>query len=410
MKYKDIISDSNFVDGVIAKTKISLTIPENGWQKSFYEKIKNNYVGVVTDSKEKKIENLRETVKNVLSWIDDNIEVDKNYRFSYFSGFLNPNEILILKYIPKSYKTKLIASSFKLLGIPVRWKGRLEYFDGEKYTIVQEDDNEDHLDNIEAKKDDEDLRKIKLKIYVDNIQIKAEPWENFLFLKIGSDEDNIRYTYFEGEIDEKDSLSFNLKVREEKDNNYYITAMIRNGNGDTDMRLISLEKIVDNNIEFKLNTPIEHLDFTKKWDKNTIKNIKTYSNNLDKKYFKKDEKTNKILFIRNKLQNEPEVRMFDLIKAKTDFYKKNSTKVIVYSEDRGNDDIIFENKKIKDSYILQSGKTLFDTKEGLTAEDYPIIFLLNERNDLLFSSRGYNMGIADLLIRKIKESCVQGCK
>ncbi len=407
-KYQNIIEDSIFVDGIIAKTKISLTIPENGWQKSFYEKIKSNYIGNKTDSKERKIENLRETVKNILAWIDDSIEIDKEYRFSYFSGFLNPNEILILKYIPKSYKTKLIASSFKLLGIPVRWKGRLEYFDGEKFTIV---DGKNTEKKTEESKDEvnDDMREIKLSIFVDNIKIKAEPWDNFLFLKIGKDEDNIRYTYFEGELDKNDSLTFNLKIREEKDNNYYITAMIRNGNGDTDMRLISLEKVVDNKIEFLLNTPTEHLDFTNKWERNTIGNIKKFMKNLTE-VSSSDEKVNKILFIRNKLQNEPEVRMFDLIKAKTDFFEKNSAKVIVYSEDRNNDDIVFKNDKINKIFDLNSGKSLLDIKEDLTPEDYPIIFLLNERNDILFSSQGYNMGIADLLVRKVKESCVQGCK
>jgi len=407
-KYQDIIEDSIFVDGIIAKTKISLTIPENGWQSSFYEKIKSNYVGNKTDSKERKIDNLRKSVKNILAWIDDSIEVDKDYRFSYFSGFLNPNEILILKYIPKSYKTKLIASSFKLLGIPVRWKGRLEYFDGVKFTVIEEENTE--KETKESKDDIDNMREIKLSIFVDNIKIKADPWDNFLFLKIGKDEDNIRYTYFEGELDKKDSLTFNLKVREEKDNNYYITAMIRNGNGDTDMRLISLEKIIDNKIDFLLTTPTEHLDFTNKWEKKTIENIKKLMVNMTEISSSK-EKVNKILFIRNKLQNEPEVRMFDLIKAKSDFFEKNSAKIIVYSENRDNDDIVLDdNSKTKKTFILKSGKSLLDVKEGLAAEDYPVIFLLNERNDVLFSSQGYNMGIADLLVRKVKESCVKGCK
>ena len=280
----------------------------------------------------------------------------------------------------------------------------MEYFNGEKFSIIEKAEEE----QIKEEKSSDDMREIKLSIYVDNVQIKAEPWDNFLFLKIGKDDDNIGYTYFEGELDKKDSLSFNLKIREEKDNNYYITAMIRNGNGDNNMRLISLEKILDNKVDFYLKTPVEHLDLTNKWSKNTIGGVQNLMKSIIEITSKK-ERINKILFIRNKLQNEPEVRMFDLIKNKIDLFNKNSAKIIVYSEDRGNDDLVLEDK-IKDSFILKSGESFIDEKRNLTAEDYPIIFLLNDRDDVIFSSRGYNMGIADLLVRKVKESCVQGCR
>ena len=33
-----------------------------------------------------------------------------------------------LHYIPKSYKTKTVNCALKLLGVPIRWKGRMEYY------------------------------------------------------------------------------------------------------------------------------------------------------------------------------------------------------------------------------------------------------------------------------------------
>jgi len=35
-------------------------------------------------------------------------------------------------------------------------------------------------------------------------------------------------------------------------------------------------------------------------------------------------------------------------------------------------------------------------------ENYPILFLLDKENEIVFSSIGYNMGISDLLLKKVK--------
>jgi len=365
-RFSEVVPDSLFKENVIGFTWRSATPPQNGWQKTFYSKIKNLAA-----------EDIPQTVQNVVTRVDENTEVDSNFTWTYFSGSLNPNEILNLKHIPDWYRTKLINCSLKLLGIPVRWKGRLEYFDGDKFVALEKKTD----DKKEEKKTEV---KLKISIFVDGKQVKAEEWKNFLLASL-SDEGAISYIYFDGE---NDSLDFNATYLRKKDDNIYLEASVRNSNGDADviLKTIALE---DTAIIAKLKTPKEFIDRTSKWSADT-------KNAIEKIISPISDKKKKILFVRGKISNEPETRMINKIKNKITDFQNENTEIIIYSQNRSNKDL----KKLKDKVILKKGnKIIFD---GLSETDYPVIFVLDENNEITFSTVGYNMGITELLLKKVK--------
>ncbi|MBT3169646.1 MAG: hypothetical protein HN952_03485 [Candidatus Cloacimonetes bacterium] len=347
------IPDSIFTENLIGFTWRSGTPPQNGWQKEFYQKIEK--LAGKTPAK---------TVKNVLKWVDKQIEIDDNFVWTYFSGSLNPNDILNLKHIPEFYRTKVVNCALKLLGVPIRWKGRLEYFDGAKFVAVENSNEKEEADEKETS--------LQIAIFVDGKQVKAEAWENFLIADL-NEEGTISYTYFDGE---NDSLTFNAVYRPKADKNIYLEAFMRNGNGDANVVLKSLENLDE--ITVNLETPKEYLDNSADWDLATLQKLEKIIDS---------QKT--ILFVRGEVANEPEARMLKQIAEKSDKFKE--TEIIIYSENRNNDDIA----DLTDKFILKTGEKLLDENN-----DYPVIFLFDETKNLIFSSNGYNMGIVELLLKK----------
>ena len=365
-RFADTVPDSLFKENVIGFTWRSATPPQNGWQKTFYRKIKNLTA-----------ENIPQTVQNVVNWADENTVVDSDFVWTYFSGSLNPNEILNLKYVPKWYRTKLINCSLKLLGIPVRWKGRLEYYDGKEFIALEEK-------NEEKEEEKKTEKKLKISVFVDGKQVKAEEWKNFLLASL-SEEGEISYIYFDGE---NDSLDFNATYLRKKDDNIYLEASVRNSNGDANV-IIKTIAWEDTAIIANLKTPKEFIDITSKWSEKTEKTIKKIAASVS------DDKK-KIVFIRGKIANEPETRMINKIKEKIENFKNNDTELIIYSQNRSNKDL----KELKDKIILKKGnKVIFDE---VAETNYPVIFVLNKENEIIFSSVGYNMGITELLLKKVR--------
>lgn len=355
------IPDSIFVDNVIGFTWRSATPPQNGWQKDFYPKI------------EKLIcKNPAKTVKKVIKWVDKNIEVDEDFVWTYFSGSLNPNDILNMRTIPEFYRTKLINSTLKLLGVPIQWKGRLEYFDGKDFVAVEE----------KEKKEEQDQKKyITISIFVDGEKVKADSYENFLIAKL-SEEGTISNIYFDGK---NDSLDFKADYRYKDDDNVYIESFVRNGNGDANIIIKSIEGL--DSVRIDLITPKEYLDNSDKWCEETKQNV-------IKLVEKGDSLAFRLLFVRGEISTEPEERMLEQLTAKTEEFKKSNTELILYSEIRAVDDL----DNLKEKFKIMKGDKIISED----IENYPVIFLLNKENEITFSSIGYNMGIADLLLKKVK--------
>lgn len=357
-RYEKIVPDSIFYNYVVEQTWHSATPPENGWHKVFYQKL------------EPFIEpTINKTAQNILKWIDKKITVEENFKWSFFSGSLNPVQLLNMKYMPSFYRIKVINSAFKEAGIPVRWKGLLEYFDGKNFIPIETKEKEKTLADS-----------CRIKIFADDKQIKAEPWNNFLIASLNKKNGIIKYTFFEGY---NDSLDYIANYRHKKNEPVYLEAFIRNTNGDANVKIKSLENHAIT--EVFLKTPQEFIDYTNRWSPQELTDIKQISTQQNKK----------IIFIRGPRKIEPEISMLNQLYQKVSDFNKHNTDLIIYSENRSNQDISNNYSGIE----LKSGKKILT---NLQTEDYPAIFLLNEKNKIIFSTNGFNLGIAELIMKKIK--------
>ncbi len=354
--------DDIFTENVIAFTWRSRTPPQNGWQQELYLKVKKLAA--------KKPDR---TVEKVLSYLDKQLEIDNNFVFSYFSGSLNPVDILNMKYVPSVYRKRALNSILKILGVPVQWKGRLEYYNGKDFVAVED---------VVAEEEKDELVKIGVNIFVDGKQVKAEPFENFLLARLG-DDGEIYYTYFDGE---SDGMAFNAEYRAGEGDNIYIEAVVRNGNGDSNVIIKSIDEMEE--ITLRLVTPGEYLNNLGAWSDETVEKVTAFVSS-----FKLNGK--KILFIRNRISSEPEVSMLKEIIERADNFSARNADLLIYSENRSNGDL----KEFANQFILSDGNSLIS--ENLAEEDYPVIFVVNEQNEIVFSSRGFNLAISDVLLKQI---------
>jgi hypothetical protein len=363
-KYYKSIPDTIFIQNVISPTWQGGQVVQNGWQKNFYEMVKG-----LRSSK------IKNTAAEVIKWADSKVSVDPDFAFYYYSCPLNPIEIINMVSVPEIYRTKLIDSALKILGIPTRWKGQLEFFNGKEFVVLEpKDDKKEELikENI-----------LRLSIFSDGKQIKAEPWENFLVSEFSEGE--LNYYYFDGK---NDSLDFIITYPEDKNKGLYIQAGIRNSNGDAN---VSIKPITqkEGTLRIDLTSPKEYIDISGSLGDGNISAVKNYISGLD-------QKGSKILMIRGSIQNEPTVRMTSLLTDKINDYQENGTGLIIYSEERDGSDLIEVPGMTK-----QHGSAIL---QGISMESYPVIILFDAENNIIFASKGYNMNIGDLLLKKVKKN------
>lgn len=363
-RFKKLIPDTIFTQNVIAPTWMGSQVVQNGWQKEFYKKVK----GLGSS-------NIKTTVKDVLNWADSKIKVDSGFVYHYYSCPLNPLEIINMKYIPDFYRTKLIDITLTTLGIPTRWRGQLEYYNGKEFVFVEPESD--------AKEEKIKEKTLRLSTYIDGKKTKAEPWSNFLMSELS--EGSINYYYFDGE---NDSLDYIIKYPENRDKNLFVQAGVRNSNGDAAVHIKPLDQTEDS-IVIKLNTPREYLDVIAEFRPEALSSVSNYVSKLG-------INGSKILMIRGVVPNEPTHRMADILMQKGEEYKNKSTQLIIYTELRDDDDI-------NDSKYLVKKKGDILIPE-IADENYPLVFLLDDSNKVLFAFKGYNMNIADLLLKKIKNN------
>ncbi|MCF7920326.1 MAG: transglutaminase-like domain-containing protein [Candidatus Cloacimonetes bacterium] len=359
-------SDSLFSEGCIARTWNSASPVQNGWQKEFYQQISP----LLTDS-------AQSTVAALTEWVKDNTEIEDDFVWTYYSGALNPLEILNLHYVPAFYRTKVINSALKLAGIPVRWEGQLEFHNGSEWTAV----------NISTEQEQEsELRNFTLRIFVDDQEVKADPYANFLVSALG--EDGYLYnTWFDGD---NDSLAFQGKYRLAENENIHIEAAIRNGNGDAAVAIRPLTSD-DQEIIINLKTPKEFLDISTSWDADVLADITAF---IDSEPFE----GKKIVMVLAEKDSEPQVHSTRFLAEKLEKYSELHARLYIYSEKRSIKDLEADTRL--QNAIIKKGKPILES--ALSAENYPAIFVFNENNELLFSAVGYNMGIADLIQKKLK--------
>jgi hypothetical protein len=360
IKNSKVLQDSLFRSNVIKRLWTSSVPPENGWQGEFYEKIKHLAAN-----------NLDKTVQNVIQWVDEQIIVDSSYTFSYFSGSLNPVQMLNMKHIPDFYRIVLIKSALKQLGVPLQWKGRLEYFNGDSFVSLE--------DSSKEEKTEDKLQSVIIQLFVDEKPIKAEPFSNFLISKLHNNGE-ISYTFFEGD---NDSLDFKASFRRKDEDVIFLQAAIRNSNGDANV-LIKTIYPNDEIVKILLNTPREFVDVSSTFTEKSLQRMKKISQKIHGKY--------KIIFILGKEKNEPEERMYLQMQEKMAQFDEIGATFKVISLRADNFDFVEDSVKI-------DNKLSFDK---IPDNQFPLLFLYNAKNELLFSGKGYKMGISDLLLRKMK--------
>ena len=357
------LSDSLISEGCIARTWRSASPVQNGWQEEFYEIIRH-LIDVEIEL----------TVQNMINWIKENTEIDDDFVYTYYSVPLTPLEIIKMYYIPDFYQIKLLNAGLKLSGIPVRWQGQLEYYNEGSWMPALFEEKEE---------ENNELVNFKINIFVDGKQVKAEPWDNFLVAALNPGGD-LYPIWFDGE---NDSLAFSGKYLKEENESIHIEAAVRNGNGDAHVAIRPLLKD-GQMVEINLISPREYLDITTKWERWTKENVKNIARENG------SEKNKTIIIVMAKESSEPQIHTQRLILEKLDKIIEKKVDLIFYSEGRAITDIVPE------SIIQIGGENILEGE--LQLEDYPAVFLLNEENNIVFSSTGYNMGIADLLIRKLK--------
>ncbi|MBN2857586.1 MAG: transglutaminase domain-containing protein [Candidatus Delongbacteria bacterium] len=363
-RFKKQVPDTIFTQNVITPTWTGSQVVQNGWQKEFYETVKS--LGS---------SNIKTTVKDVIDWTDSRLRVDSAFVYHYYSCPLNPLEIINMKNVPEFYRSKLIDITLTSLGVPTRWRGQLEYFNGKEFVFVEPE--------TESKEDKVNEKTLRLSIYVDGKKVKAEPWNNFLMSELA--EGSINYYYYDGE---NDSLDFVIKYPENQEKTLFVQAGVRNSNGDAAVHLKPLDQTEDS-LEIRLTTPREYLDVIAEFGTEALKTIGEYVSDLG-------IKGSKILMIRGVVPNEPTHRMTDLLIGKASDYKSKGASLVIHTELRDDNDL-----SDSENFIKKKGNILIPE---IADENYPLIFLINENNEVLFAFKGYNMNIADLLLKKIRNN------
>lgn len=362
--YKKSVPDTIFVQNVISPTWTGGQVVQNGWQKEFYGLVKN-----LRSTKIKK------TVEDVVKWANSKVTVDSNFVFCYYSCPLNPLEIVNMNSVPDYFRLKLMDSALKTLGIPTRWKGELEYYNGKEFVV------------LEPKKDKKETlikeNSVRLSIFSDGKQVKAEAWGNFQLSEFSEGE--LNYYYFDGK---NDSLDFILTYPEDKKKDLYIQAGIRNSNGDANISIRPLTQ-TEEAVRIDLKMPKEYVDISGSFKDDEVKTVKNYISGMELK-------GSKIIMIRGSVQNEPTNRMTSLLLEKIRQYKDNGTGLIIYTETRDDTDVSDTLGLIK-----KKGGVLI---QGIDPETYPVVMLFDGSDNLIFASKGYNMNIGDLLLKKIKKN------
>ncbi|MBN2829402.1 MAG: hypothetical protein JXR56_03660 [Candidatus Cloacimonetes bacterium] len=368
--FENVISDSLWKSHVITPCFGSRPYPESGWEGELYQMLKPYLT-----------EEIPSTYANVTDWLSKVIVEDDSTSLTYYSGALNPIEILNKQRINSYHKTLLYDAVYRLSGIPLSWKGFMEYYDGnewQKITIreTKEDSDEELIGD-----------QIKVSIFQDGKQIKAEAFKNFLLSRLGEDGE-VSYCYFDAK-DDGDNVIIDW-FRADKDTPYYLVSFIRNENGDAN---VIVKSVISDIKDYTLNhnTPKPLFDLSASWSVKTKKSIA--------KLMKKDVPKNQpaLIFVRGNTPTEPQERMIEQLVNKKQDYLKKGIHLLIVTESRKNTDL--EALDTKDIKLLEVSKLL---EEDFQPADYPCLFLVDENGGIISSSKGYNLSIIGYLPRLIK--------
>ncbi len=367
-RYKSKVSHEMFKENVISPIFGANPFPETGYQLDLYKNIV-----------QLQEEDIDATVTNLYQWVKNNTIIDTMGTWSYFSGSLTPTQLVNKKYLSESQTIYLLTSMLQNAGIPARWQGFLEYYNGDEWKELKLD----FIQDEESEEKSRSLVEFELKMLVDGEEVQPSPWSNFLLASHKGDGlvTNCWFDFYE-----KEGKYF-VKYYQEEDQDNYFESYIRNQNGDAHVQVSKLDAN-SKEMTISLNTPKTSIENNIQWKRKTIHNITSFLEN---------EKLNEgltLLFVRNKNDNEPQERMLEQLQDKSKEFADKNVKLIVYTQERSDRDINKNNEGIK--YF--TGKQIIT--ESLELEDYPLIFIF--KNDVLISSaNGYDMGLINYLLRTV---------
>jgi thioredoxin-related protein len=369
---ESVITDSLWKSHVITPCFGSRPYPESGWEGELYQMLKPSLTNDIPT-----------TYAKVTEWLKKAIVEDDSTSLTYYSGTLNPVEILNKRNINGYHKTLLYDAVYRLAGIPLVWKGFMEYYDGTAWQKITINENKDDENELSEPMPDQ----IKLSIYQDGAPIKAEAFKNFLLSRLGEDGE-VNYCYFDAK-DDGESVVIDW-FRTDETTPYYLVSFIRNENGDAN---VIVKSVTADTKEYTLNleTPKPLFDLSASWDHRTKKGI----SKLLKKEAIKDKPT--LIFVRGNTPTEPQERMVEQLVNKKQDYLKKGIQLLLVTESRKNTDLeAFDTKDIK---LLEVKKLL---EEDFQPADYPCLFLVDSKGNIISSSKGYNLSILGYLPRLIK--------
>ncbi len=356
------VPDSVWFEHVVAPIFSSKPVPEDNWQPALYDRIKTLHRPEIM-----------QTVEALHDWMNQSIVSDTTLTNQYFAGSLEPLQILDMRSISKRSQIFLFMYSLKYLGVPVRWKGHLEVWNGtafQQYDLFEESDKQTELTP----------RTITVNVFADGKQVKAEPFGNFLLCSV-SESGGMYYSYFD---EEADSLSCKITWYPEAETIYNLQGYVRNENGDALLAIRDLSDETETDVALNLSAPSDMYDVSEEWDDDVVEEIIRIAEDAPAEGYR-------IVFLRSRENTEPEIRMLQEFESKSKILADKGIGFILYSE-QGN------REKAPEFVIHTKSKKFLN----IEISDYPALFLVNDKNQIVFSSKGYRLGVSDLIIRKCK--------
>ncbi len=339
-------ADSIWHDYVLMPTFSSTPCPSNAWERTFYEQIRHLSTP-----------DIEQTVLNVENWLDDATTICKDIDYSFFSPCLNPVDIINMQNITAYHRRILLAYTLRFLGIPVKYTGILSYYDGSGWQAW------------ETKKEPaKTQQQVNISLEIDGEQVEPKPFSNFLLAKL--DKNGFNYIYLDGTV--TDSV-YTCKYYVEPDAKYYVQAVVRNLNGDYQLKIIPIN--IEKNVQISMQTPPEFFSTT--WPADIEDSIKNLAS--DKGY--------SLIIINHKMKTEPEKRLLNDLNNNAEFMAEKMVNITIGSSNK---------QKNMPYEVIRNNKALSSYKK----EDYPLIFLCHDKK-IITSAKGYYEGIIKYLKRKI---------
>ena len=346
--------------------------PQTGWREELTQ---------LTNSLRDK--NITKTVENIQQWMKLNTFRDEQASWSYFGGSLTPTQTINKKYLTETEHIFLLSSLLQTAGIPQRWKGFLEYYNGKKWVGIDFDFGEDVTDDTPPEPERIE-KEFEIVITFDGKEQTPEPFSNFLVSSI-SGKGLLSNTWFD--FYEENGKHF-AKYFQEPNSQLYVMGYIRNKNGDAN---VVIKQITPDSKQIELNfvTPTTQHENQIQWSAETL----TATNSLLKDNNMLDKTS--LLMILNRAGNEPQERMLEQLLNNLDNFKKKDIEVIVYSQNRQIPELTSLNKE---NFTYQNGDTI--VSEPIALDNYPVIFLFKD-GEIVTSANGFDLDLIGYLLRLV---------